>query len=60
MQRRNKPINPLAAMVLFFMMILLGLVFLVLAFIGIIANPWGVLSGLLLGSILYYVREWKE
>lgn len=56
MQRRKKPLNPLAAMVLFFVLVLVGLAFLVIAFIGIIANPWGVLSGLLLGSILYYVH----
>lgn len=60
MQRRKKPLNPVTAMVLFTVVVFLGLVFLVLAFIGIIANSWGVLSGLLLGSILYYVRGWKE
>lgn len=56
MQRRKKPLNPLAAMVLFFVLVVLGVLFLVLAFIGIIANPWGVLSGVLLGSVLYYVH----
>lgn len=60
MQRKKRPLNPLVAMVLFIIMVSLGFVFLVLAFIGIIANPWGVLSGLLLGSILYYVRGWNE
>lgn len=60
MQRQKKPLNPAAAMALVLIMVSLGIVFLVLDFIGIIANPWGVLSGLLLGSILYYVRGWKE
>lgn len=59
MQRKNKPLNPLAAMVLFIGLVLLGIVFLLFAFIGIIANPWGVLSGVLLGSILYYFHQNK-
>ena len=56
MQRRKKPLNPLTSLVLLFILVLLGVVFLLFAFIGFIANPWGVLSGLLLGSILYYVH----
>lgn len=56
MQRRNKPLNPVAAMILLLVLVLVGIVLLLLAFIGIMANPWGVLSGILLGSILYYVH----
>jgi len=56
MQRRNKPLNPVAALVLLLVLVLVGIMFLELAFIGIMANPWGVLSGVLLGSVLYYVH----
>lgn len=56
MQRRKKPLNPVAAIVLLLVLVLVGIAFLVIALIGIIANPWGVLSGVLLGSILYYVH----
>lgn len=56
MQRRKKPLNPVAALVLLIVLVLVGVMFLVLAFIGILANPWGVLSGVLLGSVLYYVH----
>jgi len=56
MQRRNKPLNPVASMILLLVLVLVGIAFLVLAFIGIMANPWGVLSGVLLGSVLYYVH----
>jgi len=56
MQRRKKPINPVTAVVLLLVLVLVGVMFLVLAFIGIMANPWGVLSGMLLGSVLYYVH----
>lgn len=56
MQRRKKPLNPLASLVLLIGLVLLGLAFILLDFIGILADPWGVLSGILLGSILYYVH----
>jgi len=56
MQRRKKPLNPVASMILLLVLVLVGIMFLVLAFIGIMANPWGVLSGVLLGSVLYYVH----
>lgn len=56
MQRRNKPLNPFASLVLLIGLVLLGVVLLLLAFIGFIADPWGVMWGLLLGSALYYVH----
>lgn len=56
MQRKRKPLNPLASLVLLIGLVLLGIVFLLFALIGIIADPWGVLFGLLLGSVLYYVH----
>ena len=56
MQRQKKPLNPLASLVLLIGLVLLGVVFLLFAFIGFIANPWGVLSGVILGSVLYYVH----
>lgn len=56
MQRRKKPLNPVASLLLLIVLVLVGIMFLVLAFIGIMANPWGVLSGVLLGSVLYYVH----
>ena len=56
MQRRKKPLNPIAALVLLVVLVLLGVAFLLLALIGIIADPWGVLWGLLIGSALYYVH----
>lgn len=56
MQRKRKPLNPLASLVLLIGLVLLGAMFLLFALIGIIADPWGVLSGLLLGSVLYYVH----
>ena len=46
----------MAALVLLLVLVLVGIMFLVLAFIGIMANPWDVLSGVLLGSVLYYVH----
>lgn len=56
MQRRKKPLNPLASLVLLVVLVLLGVTFLLLAFIGLIADPWGIMWGLLLGSALYYVH----
>lgn len=60
MQRKQKPLSPLASVVLITGAAVLGFMFLLVAFIGIVANPWGVLSGILLGSVLYYIRGWKE
>lgn len=57
MQRGKEPLNPFASLVLLIVLVILGVLFLALAFIGFIANPWGVLFGILLGSILYYVRR---
>lgn len=56
MQRRKKPLNPLASLVLLVVLVLLGVTFLVIALIGSIADPWGIMWGLLLGSALYYVH----
>ena len=56
MQRKRKPLNPVAALVMLVGLVLLGVILLLMALIGLIADPWGVLSGLLLGSILYYVH----
>lgn len=56
MQRRKKPLNPIASLVLLVVLVLLGAMFLLLALIGIISNPWGVMWGLLIGSALYYVH----
>ena len=56
MQRKRKPLNPVAALVLLVVLVLLGAMFLLIALIGIIADPWGVLWVLLIGSALYYVH----
>lgn len=57
MQRGKKPLNPFASLILLIVLVILGVLFLALAFIGFIANPWGVLAGILFGTILYYVRR---
>lgn len=56
MQRKKKPLNPLAELVLFIVLVLLGIFLLLSAFIGFIANPWGIMWGVLIGSALYYVH----
>lgn len=56
MQRKKKPLNPLVELVLLIVLVLLGIFLLLSAFIGFIANPWGIMWGVLIGSALYYVH----